>query len=856
MTKPAPTAGVLPIQSLPPIDELALAVGVGALVFLRPWFDGITYPEYNVSFTWACAALAAFWAVMVLVGRMHVRFVLPVSLLAAFLLVAVATAPFTVQYDATYRGLIDWAGYLMLFCAAANGLRARTSIAIVVGCFAVTSIAEAVYAVLHVVYIMPRTRAAVMRDPALLQAYFNTTTMTPELASRMQSNRAYGSLLFANALACWLLTGIPVAIACTNGLYLRLTEMLARPREKRGPSDGGERAQALFATSAVGSALFLAVTAYYTVFFVFAYGDQADMAAHKVRWAVYCFVVPLALTIAASVFASRHGARAMLTAAAMLVCGLFGLTAVYGLGASYSRGGMLASAGSLAVLVVLMYLHKRILPSPAVQRAAAVVLVGAAAVLTAHLAMAQQPPAPANTEAPAAATTLALEGVNPSWEAMKDPATAMLRFGYWISGAHMFAAHPLTGVGLGNFAAAYPRYQVLGAGDVKPAHNDYLQAACETGIFGLIAFLGFWAYFALANARSILRESDRATRWFRAGIFAGVIGFLLHSFVDFNFFNPSLAGLVFALAGTSFAFMPGDAAPAHSRGRLLAAAVLALVAWTFYAGLRVSQADAALGRESTRRVRLAMVDQLEAWVTRSEASASSDPNVPFMAYETSMALLIDGPAARDAMGQVLIPTGPTAYRRAQPGERLPESARRFIQPEARPAVRAAVHDAIPKWISRSLDADAAYPHDPDVSAHLVQWYDKLREYAADPAEKLRAADETVRWSEVCIARSPMQTAYYDALAKALWDRGELETGAAQYGYFDRAIENWRRRTELYPVKPIIWREYAANCIDYGKRRIAAGDTAAGQKLVDEGNRANQHAADLDAQLQRLAAGRG
>lgn len=854
-TKSAPRESIL--KSLPPLDELALAAGIGLIVFLRPWRDGVTYPEANVPFTWASAVLAVFWAILVLFGRMRVRFMLPVSLLAAFLFVAVVTANFTVQFDATYRGLINWSGYLLLFCVAANALRSRTSIAIVIGLLAITSIAESIYAVLHVMYIMPLQRAQVMNDPTLVQTYFDSHMINAALAARLESNRAYGSLLFANALACWLLVGVPLAIAATNGLYLRLSESLSAVRErgKQTLDTASESSRTLFATLLVGILAFVAITFYYMIFFTLAYGERADLSAYMVRWMLYCAVLPSAITIGAWVFAARNGARAMVLAAAMIVSALYGLTAVYGLGATYSRGGMLACAGSLVILVLLMIERKRVVPAPVAQHAAAAAFVIGATILPfALVADAQQDARPSAAQPAASAPdikNLVVEGVNPSWEAMTDPNTALLRLGYWISGLHMFAAHPITGVGLGNFATAYPSYQILGAGDVKPAHNDYLQAACETGIFGLLAFLGFWAHFAIANARSILRESDRATRWFRAGILAAVVGFLLHSFVDFNFFNASLAALAFTLAGISFGFMPGVSEVPAVRGRVLAAAVVALAAWTGYAGSRVSRIDAVLGREETRRVRLTAAELL-----LGDDEGKRDLTKPFVMREPTLALLIDDGSVRDSLGQLLIPTGPSAFRRAQPGDEAHPEARRYMPPETRPAVQKSVLDAIRLWIERLQQADSGYPYDPDVSAHIVQWYDKLRLYSPDRDERIHAADEEIRWSEACIARSPLQTAYYDALAKALWDRGELETSDRQLAYYDKAIENWRRRTELYPVKPVMWRELAANCISYGKARIAAGDAETGQKLIDEGNRANQHADDLEAKIHEIALGRG
>jgi hypothetical protein len=66
----------------------------------------------------------------------------------------------------------------------------------------------------------------------------------------------------------------------------------------------------------------------------------------------------------------------------------------------------------------------------------------------------------------------------------------------------------LAGVGLGNFGTVYPKYQYLGAGDVKPAHNDYLQVLAELGVPGLVAFLWLWA----AWARNAFRRREPPAR--------------------------------------------------------------------------------------------------------------------------------------------------------------------------------------------------------------------------------------------------------------------------------------------------------------------------------------------------------
>lgn len=59
------------------------------------------------------------------------------------------------------------------------------------------------------------------------------------------------------------------------------------------------------------------------------------------------------------------------------------------------------------------------------------------------------------------------------------------------AGWAMFLAAPLTGIGPGNYAVAYPEFAVgawySGRGH---AHNYYLHLAAETGIIGLLAYLG------------------------------------------------------------------------------------------------------------------------------------------------------------------------------------------------------------------------------------------------------------------------------------------------------------------------------------------------------------------------------
>jgi O-antigen ligase len=66
----------------------------------------------------------------------------------------------------------------------------------------------------------------------------------------------------------------------------------------------------------------------------------------------------------------------------------------------------------------------------------------------------------------------------------------LVRWQYWQASAKMFADHPLTGVGPGNFASFYTRYKPAAALEsVADPHNFPLSILTQYGPLGLIGFL-------------------------------------------------------------------------------------------------------------------------------------------------------------------------------------------------------------------------------------------------------------------------------------------------------------------------------------------------------------------------------
>lgn len=105
----------------------------------------------------------------------------------------------------------------------------------------------------------------------------------------------------------------------------------------------------------------------------------------------------------------------------------------------------------------------------------------------------------------------------------------------WRHSWDIFRANPLTGVGLGAFETALPKYlQMPNPGVVvSQTHNDYLQILTDGGLIG--ALLAVWFLFVTVRGISVglrVREPFMQTVVLACG--AGICGLLVHSLFDFN----------------------------------------------------------------------------------------------------------------------------------------------------------------------------------------------------------------------------------------------------------------------------------------------------------------------------------
>lgn len=113
------------------------------------------------------------------------------------------------------------------------------------------------------------------------------------------------------------------------------------------------------------------------------------------------------------------------------------------------------------------------------------------------------------------------------------------RMAYWQAAWGMFAAHPLLGVGFGNYAAVYSAYALPHWSEpLGHAHNYYLNVAAEAGMVGLIAYVTLWGIAFWQGWRAV-----RVTRGMWRGIAAGLLGTLVALSVHNGFDNLFVHGM-------------------------------------------------------------------------------------------------------------------------------------------------------------------------------------------------------------------------------------------------------------------------------------------------------------------------
>jgi len=165
----------------------------------------------------------------------------------------------------------------------------------------------------------------------------------------------------------------------------------------------------------------------------------------------------------------------------------------------------------------------------------------------------------------------------------------------WLDALAAFARAPWLGAGPGRFGLSVPAGRdaerqrqwraLMGERDEIPyhAHNEYLEAAVETGILGLAALIGVLAVLLHLGRQAVAGHArGSADRTLAASMLAALASALTHALVSFNLHDPAAAvhfwtygGLLAGLARraphrASIDLEVTDVQPAEAAGRRVA----------------------------------------------------------------------------------------------------------------------------------------------------------------------------------------------------------------------------------------------------------------------------------------------
>lgn len=125
--------------------------------------------------------------------------------------------------------------------------------------------------------------------------------------------------------------------------------------------------------------------------------------------------------------------------------------------------------------------------------------------------------------------------------AMRQDSSNSFRFNVYQSSFEMFKDNWLLGIGVGNknFREIYGLYMKTGF-DALSAYNIYLEIAVESGIFALLAYLGFLIILVKDAVKFILKSTDTKAVIFVASALISICAVSIHGLVDTVFFRPQI----------------------------------------------------------------------------------------------------------------------------------------------------------------------------------------------------------------------------------------------------------------------------------------------------------------------------
>lgn len=192
------------------------------------------------------------------------------------------------------------------------------------------------------------------------------------------------------------------------------------------------------------------------------------------------------------------------------------------------------------------------------------------------------------------------------------------RLVFWQTGFALWREHPLFGVGQGVTGFVFPGHRTNNqpwmARTAQQLHNTPIHLLAETGLWGLVAYLGWLGAAALLCYRHF--STDRASV---AALAGGLVGYGLSSLTDFQLENPAISATLVLIAAEMVRLQGGTRpAPRPVQAVAIALAVFVIGNW-----IRMDWA----WWESARA--FAVTDQFEQFTRYMRSAERIDPGQPY-----------------------------------------------------------------------------------------------------------------------------------------------------------------------------------------------------------------------------------
>ena len=149
-----------------------------------------------------------------------------------------------------------------------------------------------------------------------------------------------------------------------------------------------------------------------------------------------------------------------------------------------------------------------------------------------------------------------------------------IRLILWQGGWMIFKDHPLTGCGFKCVDAVHQDYPDPGAHfqhsnskrnllgylkSLRGLHNNFVQLAVDTGLFGLVSWISIWVVYLMTLCRRLVRAPDNfAYKRYAMGSAAAVVGFLVAGLFETNFYDAEVSMLLYFIMGLPLSRLSSD----------------------------------------------------------------------------------------------------------------------------------------------------------------------------------------------------------------------------------------------------------------------------------------------------------